>query len=799
MKIGIATVTRATAAGALIACSTALAQPPRLALMPEHTPAIAPAQDLAHIGRAVFSPLDAVPLYNGPDVGHVRSWHMTDIDEDALFGSEARQRQNAGEPITLDLRGDGEFLPLLRVPLDFSLGEAESWYGEFPGKPGAYALFVRHDGVISGKVLIPNEGLFEILEAGNGAYIVRELDDEALPPCGNTAAHRVAAPPHEQLDEAALAASSPDRGTFIFVDVLLLYTANARLGAGGTANIESQLNLAIADANLAYASSGITMRIRAAAMIEVVYTESNSLSTDLGRLANASDGHIDNAHTLRNEYSADMVQLITAAAAGGACGVGYLMTFVSPSFQSSAFSVTARTCLSNQTLAHELGHNQGCAHDRDNSGSPGAFPYSYGHRDAAAAYRTIMAYAPGQRVKLFSNPNVNFPNGQPSGVPVESPLSAYNALSLELAAPTVANWRQLFVTPPGPFDLLTPAPGVTPSRNVTFTWSAAPETDYYRIMVDDDADFSSPVIDFQPITMLTYATPHNSLDLGKEYFWKVVAINPLGSSASTPASQSFMTPAVAPSAFALNLPANGATGISTKPLFQWQASDNCDNYTLTVDDDADFSSPVIHVTGIVNPNYSAALTPLQPETVYYWKVSSTNSYGSTDSSPLSSSFTTIGLPPEAFALLSPPDGPNVTTTTPTLTWSESLYADSYELLVDDSPAFTTPEYHATEIASTSHEIPPGHLVSGVRYYWRVISSNSVGTKVCSPATFSFGVLLPYCFGDADRSFVVNFDDISCILANWGGAGPIGDANNSGSVDFGDITTVISNWGAECPQ
>src|SRR5690606_5132241 len=140
---------------------------------------------------------------------------------------------------------------------------------------------------------------------------------------------------------------------------------------------------------------------------------------------------------------------------------------------------------------------------------------------------------------------------------------------------------------------------------------------------DDDADFSSPVIHVTGIANPNYSAALTTLQPGTVYYWKVVSTNARGCVASGHAGQSFMTPAVAPSAFALNLPANGATGISTKPLFQWHASDNCENYPLTADDDADFSSPVIHVTGIVNPNYSAALTPLQPETVYYWKVSST--------------------------------------------------------------------------------------------------------------------------------------------------------------------------------
>lgn len=61
---------------------------------------------------------------------------------------------------------------------------------------------------------------------------------------------------------------------------------------------------------------------------------------------------------------------------------------------------------------------------------------------------------------------------------------------------------------------------------------------------------------------------------------------------------------------------------------------------------------------------------------------------------------------------------------------------------------------------------------------------------------------PFCPGDADSSGIVDFDDITEALANWGAnyapsTGP-GDADNSGIVDFDDITEVIANWGAQCP-
>lgn len=56
---------------------------------------------------------------------------------------------------------------------------------------------------------------------------------------------------------------------------------------------------------------------------------------------------------------------------------------------------------------------------------------------------------------------------------------------------------------------------------------------------------------------------------------------------------------------------------------------------------------------------------------------------------------------------------------------------------------------------------------------------------------------PNCPGDANGDFVVDFGDITAILSNWGGSGPMGDANSDMAVNFKDITHVLSNFGNIC--
>lgn len=61
---------------------------------------------------------------------------------------------------------------------------------------------------------------------------------------------------------------------------------------------------------------------------------------------------------------------------------------------------------------------------------------------------------------------------------------------------------------------------------------------------------------------------------------------------------------------------------------------------------------------------------------------------------------------------------------------------------------------------------------------------------------------PPCFGDADHNGVVNFSDVTNVLANFGanytpGTGP-GDADQDGFVNFSDVTSVLANFGSTCP-
>ncbi|MDX2132929.1 MAG: M12 family metallo-peptidase [Planctomycetota bacterium] len=307
-------------------------------------------------------------------------------------------------------------------------------HGHLSGDPDGTFLIIAGRGVATMEVRSTTAGSFEVRHTSTGGYVVRELDDAGWKPCGCGREHEVGGGPAPGGHQGP--GGYEERGTPV-IRVLVMYTPLARDDEGGDAAIESRVAFALSQANAAYIASQADVQLELAYTGVIDYVESGSASTDLGRWRSTTDGIMDRVHCIRDAVGADMCALLVNNF--NACGIAYIMTNVGPGFQSSAFSVTDKDCIGGYTFAHELGHNMGCAHDRDNAGNA-AYSYAYGYRTPDAVYRTILAYSPGTRIGRFSNPNISF-NGYVLGNPLGQADETYNALGITNTAPVIAAFR----------------------------------------------------------------------------------------------------------------------------------------------------------------------------------------------------------------------------------------------------------------------------------------------------------------------------------------------------------------------
>jgi hypothetical protein len=166
-------------------------------------------------------------------------------------------------------------------------------------------------------------------------------------------------------------------------------------------------------------------------------------------------------------------------------------------------------------------------------------------------------------------------------------------------------------------------------------------------------------------------------------------------------------------------PANGAQQVPITQALSWSFDSSADSNDVYLG-----TSPNPPLVGNTTLGSFSPGT-LNAGTVYYWKVVSKNSFGSTAS--LVWSFTTQ-FPPTAPTLVSPANGtPNVSLE-PALTWGAVSNADSYCIGLSTSP--TPPCMYPTTSTSYTPELP-----NNTTYYWQITAYNAAGSA--SSAVWSF--------------------------------------------------------------
>ncbi|TXH76619.1 MAG: hypothetical protein E6Q88_02510 [Lysobacteraceae bacterium] len=258
------------------------------------------------------------------------------------------------------------------------------------------------------------------------------------------------------------------------IDVVLGYTNGLVTKYGGVSQANTRLVNLMALTNQAYVNSRIDPRVRLVRTVQVAYTDTNSNEVALEAVTGVTctptacnsqpvPTELVPLRTARDEYGGDLVSIVRPfrTPEQDGCGIAWLLGGGGFTIDNTdapfGYSVVSdgtdvdegdgRTYFCREeTLAHELGHNMGQAHNLEDSSSQGTHTYSYGYREATTTgFYTVMAYRLASSsqfpINYFANPSVNYlDTGRPTGT-----ATADNARSLNQSMPLVAQFRATVV------------------------------------------------------------------------------------------------------------------------------------------------------------------------------------------------------------------------------------------------------------------------------------------------------------------------------------------------------------------
>merc|ERR1711962_1260723 len=200
---------------------------------------------------------------------------------------------------------------------------------------------------------------------------------------------------------ALVAMDRQDTTTVVTYSVMFWYTKEF---ADVTTDIPLFISQVIAETNQGYINSKVNVRVKTHCIKQVDFAEQNDGTTMLTTFENSKP-----AKDLLN--SADVAHLFVSTS--NVCGIANFDSFGSK----TNFGLTAKGCALNiYTVGHEIGHNFGLDHDKQ-QGPNYAYSYGLGHHIPGTSKMTVMAYpheGNTQEINYYSAPNVYY-NGIVTG------------------------------------------------------------------------------------------------------------------------------------------------------------------------------------------------------------------------------------------------------------------------------------------------------------------------------------------------------------------------------------------------
>lgn len=234
------------------------------------------------------------------------------------------------------------------------------------------------------------------------------------------------------------------------VDLMLVYESSAADWVQDNGGLEVFASEAVQKLNQVVSNTEIDLEFNLVRVMEADYQYSGDMADDL-RNVQSGEGSLQEVHEQRDEYGADLVNmLVDTGSSYNWTGVAYLLESISgrPEYGYSVSSVRAVDI--GNVMSHEVGHNFGAGHSKDQALDPGPNSalnsYSAGWYftgNNGVDYHTIMAYNDDgsgntyTKAPLFSTPKVSY-----QGTVAGDPEDGDNARTIRETMGAIAEYRE---------------------------------------------------------------------------------------------------------------------------------------------------------------------------------------------------------------------------------------------------------------------------------------------------------------------------------------------------------------------
>jgi len=267
------------------------------------------------------------------------------------------------------------------------------------------------------------------------------------------------------------------------------------------------------------------------------------------------------------------------------------------------------------------------------------------------------------------------------------------------------------VFPPSIPDALYPLDLATViNPRVPFVWSASQDSNgaSYTLEVSSDAGFTNLLVSRAGLASTDYQLdPGEALAGGQRYFWRLRIVDGLG---------------------------NEVTG----PTWTLDVAEKAVAYDLEVAEDAGFATIVLSSDNLDTEEYQTQqVEQLTEGRTYYWRVTGRDLASNATNSTSDFEFTLADdFAPSLPLALYPEPGGTVLNPELTFDWSDAQDPSTpivYGFQVATDAGFTNLLIDEANVGGSSYTVTPAQaLTPGLRYFWRVIVTDSLGNTANAP-------------------------------------------------------------------